>query len=138
MDGKPSVSMGSEKKWPKSPMDFNLTANDPEVKGNLRVNAKVVSTNTTSQLINFFSGWQRLKVAVAWIIKLKGALLKPSKKRKGLQLANSSANGAPLNVLKEMQAFRNSLGNQRVSLENLTEAKTAIIAFFQKKDSQRK
>lgn len=61
----PEFLWDPEEKWPKSPMDFSVTVDDPEVKGNLRVNATVVSTNTTSQLITFFSDWQRLKVAVA-------------------------------------------------------------------------
>lgn len=36
-----------------------------------------------------------------------------------------------MNVQKEMQTFRNSLGDQKVLLEDLTEAETAIISFCQ-------
>ncbi|KAI2646661.1 NEDD4 family-interacting protein 2 [Labeo rohita] len=119
-----------EEKWPKSPLDFSVTADDPELKRNPIINATIINTNATSQLISFFSDWQRLKVAVAWILKLKRALLKLCKKRKELQFA--SANGAQLlNVTKEMQAFKDSLGNQKLSLKNLTEAETAIVAFCQ-------
>lgn len=45
-------------------MDFIVTADDPEVKQHPMVNATVINTNATSQLITFFSDWQRLKVAV--------------------------------------------------------------------------
>ncbi|KAK0131367.1 hypothetical protein N1851_033910 [Merluccius polli] len=100
--------------------------NGYEVKRNLTVNAILVDTNATSQLMTHFSDWQRLKVAVAWLIKLKGTLLKLSKKRKELKRANTSATGAArLDVQKEMQAFSTSLGNQKVTLEDLLEAETS-------------
>lgn len=113
-------------------MDSSVTADDPEVKRSLTVNAILVDTNTTSQLITHFSDWQRLKVAVAWLIKLKGTLLKLRMKRKELQCENTSATGAArVDVQKEMKAFSTSLGNQKVTLEDLLEAETSIIAFCQ-------
>lgn len=119
-----------EEKWPKSPLDLSVTVDDPELKRNPIINVTLINTNATSQLISFFSDWQRLKVAVAWILKLKRALSKLCKKRKELQFA--SANGTQvLNVTKEMQAFKDSLGNQKLSLKNLAEAETAIVAFCQ-------
>lgn len=123
-----------EDRWPASPMEFSVTADDPEVKRNLTVNATVVDTfNATGQLITFFSDWQKLKVTVAWIIKLKVTLLKLSKKRKQLELANTSANGSPvLDVHKEMQAFGASLRRQKISLDDLSEAETSIIYFCQR------
>lgn len=96
------------------------------------VNAILVDTNATSQLMTHFSDWQRLKVAVVWLIKLKGTLLKLKEKRKELERANTSAIGAArLDVQKEMQAFSTSLGNQKVMLEDLLEAETSIIDFCQ-------
>ncbi len=118
---------------PTSPVDFSVTTDDPEIKRNLMINVAVVDTlNATYQLITYFSEWQRLKVAAVWILKLKGSLLKLSDKRKQLQFANTSANGSPLlEVHKEMQAFRASLGSQKLSLEDLSEAETSIISFRQ-------
>ncbi|XP_052407932.1 uncharacterized protein LOC127953079 [Carassius gibelio] len=121
-----------EEKWPTFPGDTSITADDPEVKRCLTVNAILVDTNATSQLMTHFSDWQRLKVAVVWLIKLKGTLLKLKEKRKELEQANTSAIGAArLDVQKEMQVFSRSLGNQKVSLEDLLEAETSIIAFCQ-------
>ncbi|XP_062415351.1 uncharacterized protein LOC134107519 [Pungitius pungitius] len=121
-----------EETWPTFPVDSSVTADDPEVKRSLTVNAILVDSNATSQLITHFSDWQRLKVAVAWLIKLKGTLLKLRMKRKELECANTSATGAArVDVQKEMQAFSTSLGNQKVTLEDLLEAETSIIAFCQ-------
>lgn len=55
------------------------------------VNVTVLdSVNATHQLMTYFSDWQMLKVTVAWFIKLKNILLKPSKKRKQLHLASTT------------------------------------------------
>lgn len=120
-----------EEQWPQSPMDLSLAADDPELKRNLLINATVINPNTTSQLITFFSDFQRLKVTVAWFIKLKRVLLKLSKKIKKLQDAGVNE-ASVLNVGTEMQAFKDLLWNQRVSLEDLAEAETAIVAFCQR------
>ncbi len=48
-------------------------------------------------------------------------------------MQDTGVNEAPvLNVGMEMQAFKDSLGDQRVSLEDLAEAETAIVAFCQR------
>ena len=121
-----------EETWPTFPVDTSVAVDDPEVKRSLTVNAVLVDTNATSELMTHFSDWQRLKVAVVWLIKLKGTLLKLSKKRKELELASTSAaRAARLDVQKEMQAFSTSLGNQKVTLEDLLEAEASIIAFCQ-------
>lgn len=128
MEG-PEFLRQPEEAWPTFPVDISFTADDPEVKRSLTVNATVLDT-ATSRLMNHFFDWQRLRIAVAWIIKLKKTV--QTKKKKELQLANTSARGAPfVNVHREMQAFATSLGNQKVSLEDLGEAETAIIAFCQ-------
>lgn len=88
MEG-PKFLCEPDDKWPTFPVDIKVTADDPEVKKCLTVNAVLVNTNATSQLIAHFSDWQKLKVAVAWFLKLKGILLKLSKKRKTLDLANT-------------------------------------------------
>ncbi|XP_014828361.1 PREDICTED: uncharacterized protein LOC106907277 isoform X2 [Poecilia mexicana] len=129
----PTFLWEPEDKWPKSPMNFSMTTDDPELKKTPLINATVINSNATSQLISFFSDWQKLKLAVAWFLKLKGVLLKLSKRRKGLQLTNSvTTETSTLELTKEMQALKNSLGNQSVSLEDLTQAETAIISFCQR------
>lgn len=128
----PEFLQEPEEMWPTFPVDTGVTADDPEVKRSLTVNAIHVDTNAASQLMTHFSDWQRLKVAAAWCIKLKGTLLKLKKKRKEFEHANTSATvAARLDVQKEMQAFSTSLGNQKVTLEDLLEAETSIIAFCQ-------
>lgn len=118
--------------WLTFPVDSSVTADDPEVIRSLMVNAILVDTNATSQLMTYFSDWQRLKVAVAWLIKLKETLLKLSKKRKELEHTNTSAAGAArLDIQREMKIFSTSLENQKVTLEDLLEAETSIIAFCQ-------
>lgn len=71
----PTFLSEPEEKWPKSPMDFSMSTDDPEIKQNPLIKATVISSNRTSQLMTFFSSWQRLKSAVAWFIKLRGVLL---------------------------------------------------------------
>lgn len=86
------------------------------------------------QQVIYFSDWQRLKAAVAWVLKLKETLLKLSKNGKQFWLAR--ANQWPLlDVCKEMQAYKASLGNQSLSLDDLSEAKTLIISFCQREIS---
>ncbi|XP_073671982.1 uncharacterized protein [Paramisgurnus dabryanus] len=126
----PKFLLEPEEMWPTFPVDTSVTADDPEVKKSLMVNATLADINATSQLITHFSDWQRLKVAVAWLIKLKETLFKLKEKRKELERANTSG-AARLDVQKEMQAFATSLGNQKVALEDLLKAETSIIAFCQ-------
>lgn len=44
------------------------------------------NSSATTQLIVYHSSWKRLKNAVAWMLKVKKALLKLSRKRKQLLL----------------------------------------------------
>ena len=131
--GSPTFLWQPKERWPEAPVDVNITADDPEVKRNILVNATVVdAVNATHQLIAYFSDWQRLKVAVAWILKLKEVLLNLSRKRKQLQLVCTGGIGSPLlDVHNEMQAVRASLGSQKVSLDDLSLAEESIISFCQ-------
>lgn len=65
-------------------MEIGIPADDPEVKRDLTVNAVVAkdTSNATDQLITYFSDWRKLKVTVAWFLKIKWALLKLCQKRK--------------------------------------------------------
>nr|XP_061785759.1 uncharacterized protein LOC133576497 [Nerophis lumbriciformis] len=131
--GSPMFLWEPKENWPEGPIDINVSAEDPEVKRNLTVNATVVNdVNATHQLITYFSDWQRLKVAVAWILKLKKVLLNMSRKRRQLQSTRTVGNGSlVMDVHKEMQAVRASLGSQKLSLDDLSEAEISIISFCQ-------
>ena len=52
-----------------------MDSEDPEVRKDAYVNAIVYDAlNATDHLISYFSCWRRLKVAVAWFLRLKGHL----------------------------------------------------------------
>lgn len=58
---------------------------DPEVKKKISANAiSVQNSSATNQLIMYHSDWKRLKTVVAWILKVKKALLELSKKGSNL------------------------------------------------------
>lgn len=65
-----------------------MDCDDPEVRKDAYVNGTVQdSLNATDHLISSFSCLRKLKVAVAWFLRLKGHLLELSHQRKdsGLQ-----------------------------------------------------
>lgn len=47
--------------------------------------------NATHRLITHFSDWTKLKVAVAWLLKLKKVLRQRSQKRKEIQASVDSS-----------------------------------------------
>ena len=52
--------------------DVRMDSDDPEVR-KAYVNVTVHDAlNATDHLISYFSCWRRLKVAVAWFLRLKG------------------------------------------------------------------
>lgn len=53
-----------------------LCAEDPEVRKSITVNAitQTYEERSTDKLLNHFSDWLKLRVAVAWILKVKDAL----------------------------------------------------------------
>lgn len=89
-------------------VESTIDAGDPEVKKETSVNAIDVQNNSaTSQLIMYHSDWRRLNAAVAWILKVKRALLEMSNKRKQLLLDAP----ADLNYIEqEMLKARGSVG----------------------------
>lgn len=110
-------------------VESTIDAGDPEVKKETSVNAIDVQNNSaTSQLIMYHSDWRRLNAAVAWILKVKRALLELSNKRKQLLLDAP----ADLNYIEqEMLKARGSVG-QSLSTEDLSMAEKAVIQFCQK------
>ncbi len=104
----PSFLWKPERYWPESIMEIGIPADDPEVKRDVTVNAVVAkdASNATDQLITYFSEWRKLKVTVAWFLKIKRALLRLSQRRK--QLQTSDADQQPRNVQAEMWKMRGS------------------------------
>lgn len=102
---------------------------DPEVKVEISTNAITIQEdNATSQLITYFSDWKRLKVAVAWLLLVKGTLLELSQRRKQL-VKDGMAN---LDVDRKMLEARRSFKRERVSTEDLLAAENAILQFCQR------
>ena len=127
----PSFLWKPERYWPESILETSIPADDPEVKRDFTVNVVVAkdALNATDRLITYFSDWRKLKVTVAWFLKIKWALLKLSQKRK--QLQTSDADQQARNVQAEMKKMRSTFGGQSVSSEDLMEAEIAIVRFTQ-------
>lgn len=83
----PRFLLKLEKDWPaRYDGDIRVDTDDPEVKRETLVNSVVDDTlKATDRLVSYFSDWKRLKVAVAWFLRLKTMLLELSRGRKGLE-----------------------------------------------------
>ncbi len=88
--------------------------------------------NATSQLLHYFSEWKRLKVAVAWVLKLRKLLLELSRKRKELSLEQIDS----VAVDAKLQEFKASLGRQSLIVEDIYKAEISIIRFSQQEQFQ--
>ncbi|XP_049323488.1 uncharacterized protein LOC125783001 [Astyanax mexicanus] len=123
----PDFLRTTKEEWPEVNLDLCIAPEDPELKREHKINAVIIETNVTSQLIEYFSDWKRLKIAVAWMLKLKHILMELSKKRK--ELLKSS--DRPCNIELEVKRIKAALGPQSLSSEDLTEAENAVIRFSQ-------
>ncbi len=116
-----------EDEWPFNSLEYDIPADDPEVKRELATNAVIVATpNATHQLISYFSDWKRLKRSVAWILKLRKTLLEMSQRRNQLSHENADK------VEQEIQCIKAALGNQSLTPDDLWRAENAIIRFTQR------
>lgn len=99
-----------------------IKADDLEVKREAVVNAVNVrdSPDGTSRLIVYFSDWRRLKVAVAWYLKLKRMLLNKVHRRRE---SESSSSATTDNAI--------ALKRQALTVEDLYESELAIIRYCQ-------
>ncbi|KAK0150310.1 hypothetical protein N1851_008772 [Merluccius polli] len=113
-----------EKEWPKIPEDLGpLAPDDQEVRKDITVNAtQMDERNPISRLVEHYSSWDRLKRAVAWLLKLKGRLLLVGQERKSLMKANPGSNPTP----------GPTHGAECLSVEDMKEAEKAIIQFEQR------
>lgn len=84
----PEFFLDKEEDWPKSNTDQQfILVDEPKVKRGFVVNL-AISKNTqcaVSKLLYYFSDWMKLKISVAWFLKLKNVLLELRMQRKSLQ-----------------------------------------------------
>lgn len=79
----PEFLWKAEQTWIPCEVESTIDEGDPEIKRETSEDViNVHNNNATSQLITDFSDWKRLKMAIAWILKITRALLELSRKRK--------------------------------------------------------
>ena len=135
----PDILWKSESDWPEFPMDvISHSFDDPEVKRNPAVNTIMVKDNgnPTDRFLTHFSSWKKLKIAVAWILKLKETLKVLVHRKKEFRSTVSASNTITRSTGKvvdeKMTNVKTTLGGQTVTLEDLEKAENAIISQTQK------
>ncbi|KAL4009099.1 hypothetical protein ACER0C_002951 [Sarotherodon galilaeus] len=129
----PEFLYRSEKEWPKLDVEYRvISADDPEVKKDLTMNVIVKELqNPTSYLIHYFSSWAKLKISVAWLLKMKEALALLAQKR--IELLAAGLNKKDLESQKEveirMERFKTTLKKGNLTPEDLVKAEQAIIQY---------
>ncbi len=111
-------------------VDTTVRDDDLEVKKEAFVN--VVNTQDslkgTNRLMAYFSVWRRLRVSVAWLLKLKRMLLRRICKRKESDTADANKQST---LVLGNQIVKDTTGGQTLSAEDLMEAEMAIICYCQ-------
>eukprot|EP00063_Salmo_salar_P064092 XP_014038927.1 PREDICTED: uncharacterized protein LOC106592141 [Salmo salar] len=124
----------TETQWPEVPEELgSIPSDDPEVRKDVIVNSTCVEEKSpTSKLIEYYSTWNSLKKAVAWMLKLKRLLIQLSQKRKVLTQTDPGSDQSLTNSLKEqIDKFKLTFGKESLSVDDLDEAEKAIIRFEQ-------
>lgn len=107
-----------------------ISTEDPEIKGDLRADVIISGVDdATTKLVHHFSGWTKLKISVAWFLRLKDILLELKKKRK--EIVTSLANSPVQPVEEEMRKVRSAVEGRSLSVSDLSRAESAIIGFSQ-------
>ena len=121
--------------WPTYTTDVTISSDDPEVKKDVVVNAIIAdSPNATDRLIAYFSDLMKLKIAVAWFLKLRRTLFKLKQRRKELEAADvhrNDSNCSSNHRRLEMEKVKDELGGQALSSADFLEAEVAIIRYSQ-------
>ncbi|KAL7850011.1 hypothetical protein SRHO_G00193600 [Serrasalmus rhombeus] len=126
----PDFFWRSKERWPVIEAVCSVFQDDPEVRKNTAVFATMVETETpTDQLILYFSDWMRLLKAVAWYIRLKGALMLKMKGGKELLSPLITHSNKKKEGIKS-EDFRTATGGH-LSMNDIAEAEWAIIAYVQ-------
>ncbi|XP_052378933.1 uncharacterized protein LOC127931174 [Oncorhynchus keta] len=122
-----------ETQWPKVPEELgSIPPDDPEVRKDVIVNhTSVEEKSPTSKLIEYYSTWNSLKKAVAWMLKLKKRLLQLSQKRN--IFSQTGPDQSLTNSLKEqIDKLKLTFGKESLSVYDLDEAEKVIIRFEQR------
>ncbi|MGH0117086.1 UNVERIFIED_CONTAM: hypothetical protein FKN15_030931 [Acipenser sinensis] len=136
----PDFLVKSKEDWPEYPdLPVDSAMEDPEVRRDVVVNTLTAEEelDTIQQMMEHFSSWIRLKRAVAWVLKLRGTLVRFCQKRKELSVAIAQSeddkNRQKLVLDKEMQSFKASLDKRNVTVKDLKDAELEIIRYSQRK-----
>lgn len=93
----------------------------------------VENQDPTCRLIQYYSSWNRLQRAVAWIMKVNKLLRLQSQKRKicleDERVQDQSSNRSTLETIKLIKADT----MQNLSVEEMEEAEEAVICFEQRR-----
>lgn len=134
----PDFLSKSEEEWPPNILDStSISSDDPEVKGEVSVNAVITTDqpNAVNKLITYFSSWKRLKTSVVWFLQLRKMLKLLSLKRKEIQASLPSSGLDPTQqkkkVEEDMNRFRATLGGHILCPEDLNMAERVIIQYSQ-------
>lgn len=124
----PDFLIKPEEEWPQNPDNpGDLTTEDPEVRNAVvSTTAAEEQSDTVQQFLEYYSSWYRLKKAVGWMLKFKGAILILCRKRK-----ETNASLSQSEVQTQMKIFKASLQKTNLTVENMKEAELEIIHFSQ-------
>ncbi|XP_035657338.1 uncharacterized protein LOC118403009 [Branchiostoma floridae] len=98
----PQFLWQEESRWPSQPdiIRVNEPQLDPEIKVHAIVAQEVEQENPVDKLLRHYSSWHRLKKAIAWLVKVRQALLT---KKKPLSPTCYDLEQAELIVIKHVQ-----------------------------------
>lgn len=103
----PEFLWKDEVAWPNMPPNLTLLINDPEMKKTAviaAVNTNDVSTDDTmSKLLCYFSSWERLTKAVAWLLRFKCYLVDPTRALPASQLSVVEIEAASQVIIRYVQ-----------------------------------
>lgn len=135
MEG-PTFLWKGEEYWPDSALDVSLDLNDQEVRKEATVNTISVSETScpTDQLIAYFSDWNRLRTAIAWVLRLKAMLWVQSHSRKQVEasvakISLESCHDVPEQDERQRATVTYTKGG--LTLDDLLEAEVSIIRYCQ-------
>ncbi|XP_041954033.1 uncharacterized protein LOC121713480 isoform X2 [Alosa sapidissima] len=127
----PEFLWSSEEDWPNESVDnVELCEDDPEVRKSATVNAimQTCEERPTDKLINHFSDWLKLRIAVAWILKVKETL------KHLVQKGNDSKKDCKqtLRVTRMTKGYVKDNIKEAITVNDLIMAEKAILSYVQK------
>lgn len=135
----PQFLLKDQNKWPKaSKFQSELHPNDPEVKPKIiMVNSLVMEEklHPLNKLIDYYSSWDGLKRAVAWLLKLKETLIQMKEKRNELQStfrkSEKDQTNAKAQMVQQMKQYKEKL-QKVLTLKDLQVAENELISHTQR------